>query len=383
MIEKVQFRNFRAYRSLDLELEPFTVLVGPNASGKTTLLEGLHLLSSTAKQLLGEHGDTEVKEIIKSHGANESVVLEVSGHWQGRPGVARLGSLERSADVNGRTEWHQHVEIKGSWAGKSIPVARDEISHRDPRGDGRFQPSLSVFRDALASTVSLRFDSRKLAEASYSENEIPFLQGDGTGLAALLAHLKLSSDEDFFEIEKALVEIVPAVTRIRIERARVHVKDGAFSPAMGQSVWGHKLVFDMKGAKAVPANMVGEGTLMALGLLAVVLGPAKPHLILLDDIELALHPVAQGRLVDVIRKIRVRRPELQVLATSHSPFVLNFMKPEEVRMAFLAEDGAARCEKLVAHPEYEKWKGLMSPGEFWSTVGESWIGNVPASAPHE
>ena len=43
MIEKVSFRNFKAYRSLDLELEPFTVVVGPNASGKTTLFEGLDL----------------------------------------------------------------------------------------------------------------------------------------------------------------------------------------------------------------------------------------------------------------------------------------------------------------------------------------------------
>ncbi|RKH60965.1 AAA family ATPase [Corallococcus llansteffanensis] len=384
MIEKVQFRNFRAFRSLDLELEPFTVLVGPNASGKTTLLEGLSLLSESARSLFGKNEDLIFEEAIKSHGVVEPVGLEVSGDWFGCAGMARLNSLMRSMYVNGQPAQRQHIEMKGRWAGKSVPVDSIEINQSDRTGDSLFQPPLNVFRNALSSTIALRFDSRRLAEPSYSEDESPVLSGDGSGLAALLAHLKLSRDEEFSEIEKSLVEIVPAVERIRIERARVKPSsDATYSPVMSQSVWGHRISFDMRGAKGVPAGMVGEGTLMALGLLAAVLGPSQPHLVLLDDIELALHPVAQGRLVDVIRKIRKRRPELQVLATSHSPFVLNYMQPGEIRMTFLAEDGSARCEKLEAHPEYRKWKDLMSPGEFWSTVGESWMEKDPTSSPHE
>ena len=45
MIEQVQFRNFKGLRHVDVDLERFTVLVGPNASGKTSVLEGLHYLS--------------------------------------------------------------------------------------------------------------------------------------------------------------------------------------------------------------------------------------------------------------------------------------------------------------------------------------------------
>lgn len=41
MIRKVHFKNFRSLRDVELTLEPLTVLVGPNSSGKTTVLEGL------------------------------------------------------------------------------------------------------------------------------------------------------------------------------------------------------------------------------------------------------------------------------------------------------------------------------------------------------
>jgi predicted ATP-binding protein involved in virulence len=105
--------------------------------------------------------------------------------------------------------------------------------------------------------------------------------------------------------------------------------------------------------------------------------------VLLDDIELALHPVAQAKLVEVVRTIQKRDPALQIIATSHSPFILNYLDPKEVRMTFLAENGFARCEKLTAHPEFEKWKDLMSPGEFWSTVGEGWLKKAGETRVHE
>jgi predicted ATPase len=122
---------------------------------------------------------------------------------------------------------------------------------------------------------------------------------------------------------------------------------------------------------------------MALGLLTVLMGPTRPRLVLLDDIELGLHPAAQGKLIEVLRKIQASDPELQIIATSHSPFILNYLDPKEVRMTFLAENGFARCEKLTAHPEFERWKDMMSPGEFWSTVGESWLEKVGEPARHE
>nr|WP_301340960.1 ATP-binding protein [Corallococcus carmarthensis] len=308
------------------------------------------------------------------------------GRWANITGEVRLQEeSEPGASSKPGTAAH---EPPARWTAKALadPPASPGVAVRG----SRYKPPAEV-RSAWQATSILRFEPRRLAQASYSDEDIPRVASDGAGLASALAYLKLSHEESFSEIESALRRVVPAVRRIRIERAAVEqsslrtiaLDEQKTQVAERRTLWGNRIILDMQGAKGVPADSAGEGTLMVLGLLTVLMAPQKPRLLLLDDIELSLHPVAQGTLIGVLRAIQKNDPELQIVATSHSPFILNYLEAKEIRMTFLAENGFARCEKLTAHPEFEKWKDLMSPGEFWSTVGENWIGKVPASAPHE
>jgi predicted ATPase len=373
MIRKVSFRNFKAYRSLDVELEPFTVLVGPNASGKTTLLEGLHLVSQTARMLGGGWAYWPASPRVQSYGIKTPAEIRVHGQWGGAAGfVKALGGEVVEPQEPGKP--YLPFRIVGEWRGTKFSAGTFPGAENNPITPalyvGMEKSDLHQLQAALVSTAILQFEAERLADASYSTEAVPYIKSDGSGLASVLAYLKLSRDEVFEEIERALRGIVPTVRRVRIERALVEQVVGG---SREHKVWGNQLVFDMQGAKGVSADAAGEGTLMALGLLTVLLGPPQPRLVLLDDIELKLHPAAQAKLVEVLRAIQKRDPEVQIVATSHSPFILNYLEPSEVRMTFLAENGFARCEKLTAHPEFEKWKDLMSPGEFWSTVGESWL----------
>lgn len=381
MIEKVQFRNFKAYRSLDLELEPFTVLVGPNASGKTTLLEGLRLLSTHAAPLLKKSSQGKwLPPELQSFGTTHAIDLTFQGLWIGAQGYVRIRGAGAAAE--------------GAIPPVSIEWKSSRFTIPHTQGGIAYESAAKLARElggALAATSILRFEPRALAEASYSDAPVPEVASDGSGLASTLAYLKLSHEDLFSEIELALKRIVPSVRRIRIERAAVEqnnlrtiaLDEQKTQVSERRILWGNRIALDMQGAKEVPADSAGEGTLMVLGLLTVLMGSQRPRLVLLDDIELSLHPTAQGKLIEVLRAIQKNDPGLQIVATSHSPFILNYLKPEEVRMTFLAENGFARCEKLTAHPDFEKWKDLMSPGEFWSTVGESWMEKVPASPSHE
>ncbi len=64
---------------------------------------------------------------------------------------------------------------------------------------------------------------------------------------------------------------------------------------------------------------------------------------------------------------------MQIVATSHSPYLLDHLAPEEVRLTVLDDQGAVVAGRLDEHPEFEKWKETMAPGEFWSMVGEKWL----------
>ncbi len=48
MIKSASFRNFKSLRNVDIDFERLTVIVGPNASGKTSILEGLYYLARLA-----------------------------------------------------------------------------------------------------------------------------------------------------------------------------------------------------------------------------------------------------------------------------------------------------------------------------------------------
>jgi hypothetical protein len=84
-------------------------------------------------------------------------------------------------------------------------------------------------------------------------------------------------------------------------------------------------------------------------------------------------------LISLLRDLLNAKPDLQIVATTHSPYLLNWMEPAEVRMTHLLEDGSTVCAPLTDHPKYPKWKDEFSPGELWSMFGEQWTAEAGAA----
>ncbi len=112
---------------------------------------------------------------------------------------------------------------------------------------------------------------------------------------------------------------------------------------------------------------------MLLGMLAVLLGPNQPQILLMDDIEHGLHPLAQKSLLGVLGQVMRKFPDLQIIATAHSPYLLDQLQPEQIRLMTLGADGDSVCGRLEDHPQFAKWKNEMAPGELWSLFGEKWL----------
>ena len=69
MISKVSIRNFKCLRDVQIDLERFTVFVGPNASGKSSILQGLNLLCLSFR---GQEGTLEEELLAAiSRGSND------------------------------------------------------------------------------------------------------------------------------------------------------------------------------------------------------------------------------------------------------------------------------------------------------------------------
>ncbi|MFO0654266.1 MAG: ATP-binding protein [Polyangia bacterium] len=228
----------------------------------------------------------------------------------------------------------------------------------------------------------IRFDAALLASTSATmgmvREEVPQLSANGNNLSAVLSAVATSDPTRFAQILDSLRKVIPLLKQVRLLPAEVEQKVLAHDPAGGRmeetrTVRGSKLAFDFVGAQKVPADQVSEGTLLVLGWLTAVMAYEDRWLFLLDDLDRGLHPKAQRELVGILRRLIEQNPSYQIIATSHSPYLLDCLKPDEVRLVTSGADGATLCGKLSEHPDFERWKDHMLPGEMWSTVGEEWL----------
>ena len=200
-------------------------------------------------------------------------------------------------------------------------------------------------------------------------------------MPSVLAYMALNDPDGFETLVDEFRSLIPQVRRLRFTKMPVKRKETelvrfgneSIERKMVREFQGDSILFDFENAKGVMAQTVSEGTMLLLGLLTVLLGPDAPDVLLLDDIEHGLHPLAQKTLLETLTTIMERFPNLQILATAHSPYLLDCLRPEQVRLMTIGQDGYSLCGKLTDHPEFDKWKDEMAPGELWSLFGETWL----------
>jgi hypothetical protein len=227
----------------------------------------------------------------------------------------------------------------------------------------RSRPLPAFSQTRFDHSLLVRFSARQLALPTLIRSYPPQVAKDGFGLAATLSHIKSKYPDQFDAIIGAFRRVIPTVKGVRFDKEKVPQSE----------FYGDILLMDYKGVEGVKASHVSSGTLFALGLLTVALGPDSANVILLDDLDHGLHPKAQMELIDVFRGLIDQSPDLQIIATAHSPYILDHLQWNEVRVTSLQDDGSAVCKPLTDHPDFERWKESMSPGEFWTTFFEDWL----------
>ena len=333
MIESVTIKNFKCLRDVTIKLEPFTVFVGANGSGKTSILQALDLLCRTFRtqpqQLDGEY------QQHRTYGATEEVEFSCKAGVNYFRYRTNLTPQPLRPEV---TQWH----------GVGNSIAEDS----EPLAWKPWQPKQAM----LPNPVWLRLDPNALRNTNGAAQPNPrVMNPNGHGLHFATAAMNLEDPDLWLKLQDDLRRIVRSIKRLR------HTAQ-------------NELLFDTVNGKGLKAHQVSEGTLLTLGLLTAIHGESKPGLLLLDDLDRALHPKAQRELIMLLRGVQATNPDIQIVASTHSPYMLDNMQPNEVKVTYLREDGTTACDTLSHHPKFEKWKDEFHAGEMWSVFGEEWVG---------
>jgi energy-coupling factor transporter ATP-binding protein EcfA2 len=372
VLQRLEVKNFLALRDVSIDLERFTVIVGPNASGKSTILEAIHrvcALRSGQRRVLVEGGDFPNRPINYAWmfpneilSKNASPIIQ----WEIHSKTESMKVTLRSETPAFTMQWTINLQI---------PL--DGISQDSGYQDGHseiFSAWGEPITRILPTSINLRPNGQKMALASYSPLKKPILESDGSGLATVCVNIQQEQPEAFERIQESLRTVIPTIKRFRFRRTDATRKNYVNGePKPDWTGIAEELIFDFDDATDVSAKYVSEGTLLALCVLTAAARFEGEAVLLIDDLERGLHPKAVHDLVKTLRKLQEVNPKLQIVATSHSPYVLDELQPQEIRVVTRDPEEGTIVGHLSDHPNFEKWKDAMLPGEFWSRVGEDWL----------
>ena len=374
MLKKLTLHNFKSHRRTEFNFDDsrLQAIVGQNSSGKTSVLQSIYFLSQAFSSLHTYTFDSQnaLKFIITKDQNN--ILVEGIGSWEDKH--RDDWRLSHGFDYI-QSETENLWVAKKSWNvdGVFITEERWHLLNQETK-------TLAPPQD-LKFMVHLKLVLANLVKSAYSEAIVPEIALDGSGLAPTLDYLRNENPERFQLIQQMLQQIVPGVRKVGVRRAKVKIDrqrsievDGkSISYEENQEVTGQEIVLDMNTGDRIPAHAISEGTMLTLGLLTVLMNPKQPNLVLLDDIEQGLHPKAQRELITVFKQIIQANPNLQIIFSTHSPYIIDELQPSQVHVLSNSKSGFTHAKRLDEHPDAEWAKQTLTTGEFWNAEGEDWV----------
>ena len=376
-IEYLRVQNFRALRDVELKaVTPLTVLLGPNGSGKSTVFDVFAFLAECFESGLRRAWDRRGRaRELKTRGADGPVTIEIKYRERprtplityhlavdepvGKPVVVQEWLSWKRGRYGAPFNFLEYREGVGEAVSGEAPDAeatRVEIPLQSPdllavNALGQFQdhPRVAALRDFIIGwhVSYLSADSaRGQPEAAPQER----LSRTGDNLANVIQHLSEQHPKRLERIFEVLSKRVPRVERVLADampdgRLLLQIKDAPFD-------------------NPVLARFASDGTLKMLAYLVLLHDPEPPPFIGIEEPENFLHP---RLLPELAEECRATCERTQLLVTTHSPFFLDGLRPEEVRVLWRDDAGHTQARRAADLP------GVNAFMEEGAHLGDLWM----------
>jgi len=377
-IEYLKVENYRALHHIELKrITPLTVLLGPNGSGKSTVVDVFGFLAECFESGLRRawEGRGRARE-LKTRGADGPVVIELKyretpdtplityhlaiDEEEQRPFVAEEWLQWRRGRAYGRPfRFLTYHRGQGQAASGEQPDEQDERIDRplsapdliavNTLGQFAEHPRVAALRNFITgwyvSYLSID-DTRNQPEAGPQDH----LSRTGDNLSNVIQHLKEIHPDRLDAIFERLRRRVPRLERVLAEampdgRLLLQIKDTPFD-------------------RPILARFASDGTLKMLAYLLVLYDPDSPPFIGIEEPENFLHP---RLLPELAEECRAASERTQLLVTTHSPFFLNALRPEEVRVLYRDEKGHTQVTRA------DEIQGVTEFTQAGATLGHLWM----------
>jgi predicted ATPase len=378
-IEYLRVQNYRALRDLELKnITPLTVFLGPNGSGKSTIFDVFAFLSECFQFGLRRAWDKRGRfRELRTRGVEEPIIIELK--YRERPQTPIITyHLAIAENIKGpyiTEEWLQwrrgqtgqpfrflnFKDGSGQVITGEMPDEQDErVSEQltspemlavNTLGQFAKHPRVSALRQFITGwylSYLTADNTRGTPEAGPQER----LSATGDNLPNVIQYLKEQYPERLEQILYTLSSRIPRLERIDANimldgRLLLQVKDAPFE-------------------QPILAKFASDGTLKMLAYLTVLYDPDPSELIGIEEPENQLHP---RLLPELAGECREATTNSQLMVTTHSPFFVDALRPEEVWVLYRDENGYTQAKRTA------DMRGIKEFIEQGALLGNLWTEN--------
>lgn len=339
MLTRLEVDGFKSLRDFSIDLEPLTVLLGPNDAGKSNILEALALsarLSVRSPEDALKQGRGRALDQFRREGSRVASAMTLNLETlepvvygdeleEARWATRMRYELKLERQVRGTGPERVDFQVKGL----EIRRADDSWLAAHPSWDRLVIDSDENGKDLVANfrpvIPIIELHAMHLREAS-ERIDSGQLASDASNLPSVLAW---QPDEVLAEIRIQLAALIPGIADFAVteQEEQYHIE------------------FRARDGATIPARLASDGTLRMLALLTAVLarpGNTWNSIICVEEPENGIYPGRLRRLIDLLRDVtrpdswiagEAAVPSPQILITTHSPVFLAALRhqPDALR----------------------------------------------------
>ncbi|MFM6593098.1 MAG: AAA family ATPase [Dolichospermum sp.] len=400
MLKKLILENWKSFRYAELPLDPLTVLIGTNASGKSNVVEALEFLQRIAN---GENLETALagdKTLSSIRGGvewaarkpeNEFTLKVLISGENDQTDYLYVIKIQILPIVKVKSEYIENKSLEENYYIKYFTVTSDD--HTTKSGLKALRNDINI-HDLEVNQISYEFETDRLVIGKeYEEQYLPLrnqakdlvasilgntlilnpipsqmrdfsrlsenLENDCSNIAGVLAVL---TDDKKTEIENTLSEYLKDLPEGDIKKVWAE-KVGRFGyDAMlyCQEEWKSGEIIE------IDARSMSDGTLRFLAILTALLTRPEGSQIVIEEIDNGLHPSRAALLVKILKEIGSKR-NIDILLTTHNPALLDAFGSEIVPFVVVAhrdsETGESKLTLLENIDNFSKLFASYSLGQ--------------------